>query len=1090
MVAALLKRPYTIGSLLILVLLLGVGAAWRMPTDIFPAINVPVVSVVWTYGGMTPTEIQNRILTLHERQMPALVDDIDHIEANSYQGVGVIKVFLHEDADVTRAVAQVASSALIVLKYMPPNVTPPMVIRYGATDVPILQLSLSSKALPDTTLNNLGQNVIRPDLAAVQGASLPQPYGGKPRVIMVDMDPAALAAQGMEAADVSGALLENNVIIPSGDVKIGAKDYPVTMNNSPDVIATMNDFPVKVVGGRQVFLRDVAHVHEGSVTQTNLVTQNGAPGALMTIRKTGSVSTLAVVGGVRDFLPELRKQLPPGVVLTPLFDQSVFVRASLVGVLREGAIAAGLTALMILLFLGNWRLTVIVMLSIPTSILCALIVMYFTGDTLNTMTLGGFALAVGILVDDTTVGIENMDRYLEQGLPLTQAVLRGNGEVLIPTTLSTLAICIVFVPIFLLSGVAKYLFAPLAEAVVLSLLASFVVARFAVPVLFHYLLKGQHPEHQAGDGREANAAYEREPHRPPAAGWRAAAVRPFSAVHRGFEAGFRRFADAYRDVVAWVVAAPSVTIGFFALLVVASLALFPILGRDFFPSVDAGQMRLHVRAPAGSRIETTAQYFARVEKDVRHIVGNDQVRDVLANIGLPYSGMNMAIGDTATVGTMDGEMLVSLRDGHTPTAAHVADLRRQLPLDFPDCQFFFQAADIVNQVLNFGQPAPIDVRVVGSDPGQTYALAAKIARDLSAVPGVVDSHVYQVPAVPGLRMTVNRGLAQEVDVSQRGAASSLLVTLNSSGQIGPNFWVNPKTGVSYPLVTQTPTYTINSLQDLRTIPLKTSGPPGSHGPGQLLMNVADIERVNTPALISQSNVRPVFDVDADVQGRDLYGVAAGVRGVLARDQPPASEPVTVKLTGQIDTMTRSYNGLFGGMAMAVVLVFLLMVIKFQSWLSPLIVLGAVPFALSGVCWGLFLTHTPMSVPALMGGLMCIGLATANSILVVSFADERLAEGYTPAEAAVAAGYTRLRPVIMTAAAMILGMLPMALALGEGGEQNAPLGRAVIGGLAFATFATLVFVPTLFALLHRHRRGGPTAADGHQPIPASHVTVPA
>ena len=1077
MIAGLLKRPYTVASLLVLIVLLGVGAAARMPVDIFPAINVPVVSVVWTYSGMTPTEIQNRILTLHERQMPALVDDIDHIEANSYQGVGVIKVYLHESADVTRAVAQVASSALIVLKYMPPNITPPMVIRYGATDVPILQLSLSSKTLPDTTLNNLGQNVIRPDLAAVQGASLPQPYGGKPRVIMVDMDPQALAAQGLEPADISNVLLQNNVIIPSGDVKIGTKDYPVTMNNSPDVIARMNDFPVKVVDGRQVFLRDVAHVHQGSQTQTNLVTQNGTPGALMTIRKTGAVSTLAVVGGVRDFLPELRKQLPKDVVLTPLFDQSVFVRASLVGVVREGAIAAGLTALMILLFLGNWRLTLIVMLSIPTSILVALVAMYFMGQTLNTMTLGGFALAVGILVDNSTVVIENIERHRAEGASLTDGIVNGATEIGIPTLLSTLSICIVFIPVFLLSGVAKYLFSPLSLAVLLSLLASLVLSFTVVPVMFHFLMRGQHHGHEQGETLR-----------------RPAGRNPFSWTYYGFNYGFDHAREAYRNALAWAIGAPLVTAAFFGLLIACSLSLFPVLGRDFFPSVDAGQMRLHVRAPAGSRIETTAQYFARVEKAVRQIVGNDQVDNVLANIGLPYSGMNMAVGDTATVGTMDGELLVSLKENHTPTAAHVADLRRELPKRFPDCQFFFQAADIVNQVLNFGQPAPIDVRVVGSDPAKTYNLATKIAHDLGGVAGVVDSHVYQMPAVPGLRLEVNRELAQQVDVSQRGAASSLLVTLNSSGQIGPNFWVNPATGVSYPLVAQTPTYTINSLSDLRNMPLKTAGPPGAHSQGQLLMNVADIRRVQTPALISQSNVRPVFDVDANVQGRDLYGVAGDVRRVLAQDQPPASEPITVKLTGQIDTMTSSYNGLFGGMALAVVLVFLLMVIKFQSWLSPLIVLLAVPFALSGVCWGLFLTHTYMSVPALMGGLMCIGLATANSILVVSFADDRMAEGYTSAQAAVAAGYTRLRPVVMTAAAMILGMLPMALALGEGGEQNAPLGRAVIGGLAFATFATLVFVPAMFALLNRHRDADRQPADGQpadrQPIPPSHAIVPA
>ena len=1047
MIAWLLKRPYTIAALLVLVVLLGVGAALRMPTDIFPSINVPVVSVVWTYSGMTPAEIQNRILTLHERQMPALVDDIDHIEANSYEGVGVIKVYLHENADVTRAVAQVASSALIVLKYMPRNITPPMVLRYGATDVPILQLSLSSKSLADTRLNDLGQNVIRPDLASVPGVSLPQPYGGKPRVIMVDMDQQAMAAQGLEPSDISNVLLDNNVIVPSGDVKLGSKDYPVTMNNSPEIIAKMNDFPVKTVNGRQVFLRDVAHVHDGFQTQTNLVTQNGAPGALLTIRKTGGVSTLAVVGGVRDYLPDLQKQLPKGVSVTPLFDQSVFVRASLQGVVREGAIAAGLTALMILLFLGNWRLTLIVMLSIPTSILCALIIMYFMGQTLNTMTLGGFALAVGILVDNSTVVIENIERHRAEGASLQASIVNGASEIGIPTLLSTLAICIVFVPVFLLSGVAKYLFSPLSLAVLLSLLASLVLSFTVVPVLFDFLLHSDHCGHE--HGVDTN--------------W--PSRNPFIWAHHTFNRGFERLRDTYRNALSWAVGSPWVTAGFFGVLMIVSLALFPILGRDFFPNVDAGQMRLHVRAPAGSRIEVTAAYFARVEKAVRQIVGNDQIKTVLDNIGLPYSGMNMAIGDTATVGTMDGEMLISLNEDHTPTAAHMADLRRELPKRFPDCQFFFQAADIVNQVLNFGQPAPIDVRVVGSDPEKTYALAAKLAKDLATVPGVVDSHVYQVPNVPGLKINVDRSFAQQVGMSQQQTANSLLVMLNSSIQIGPNFWVNPKNGVSYPLVAQTPTYTINSLQDLRTMPLRTEG----QSQGQLLMNIADIHRVQSPALISQLNVRPVFDINANVQGRDLYGVSKDIQKVLDQDQPPASEPITVTLTGQIDTMLKSYSGLFGGMALAVILVFLLMVIKFQSWLSPFIVLLAVPFALSGVMWGLFLTHTYMSVPALMGGLMCIGLATANSILVVSFADDRMAEGYTATEAAVAAGFTRLRPVLMTAAAMILGMLPMALALGEGGEQNAPLGRAVIGGLTFATFATLVFVPAMFAA-HEPKQG--------------------
>ena len=1072
MIAWLLKRPYTVAALLILIALLGVGSALRMPADIFPEINIPVVSVVWTYSGMTPTEIQNRILTLHERQMPALVDDIDHIEANSYQGVGVIKVYLHQGADVTRAVAQVSSSALIVLKYMPRNITPPLVLRYGATDVPILQLSLSSRSLTDTRLNDLGQNVIRPDLATVPGVSLPQPYGGKPRVIMVDMDQQAMAAQGLSPGDISTALLENNVIVPEGDVKLGTRDYPVTMNNSPDLIGKMNDFPVKMVDGKQVFLRDVAHVHDGYQIQTNLVTQDGKPGALLTIRKTGGISTLAVVAGVRDYLPELQKQLPAGVLVKPLFDQSVFVRASLQGVLREGVIAAGLTALMILLFLGNWRLTLIVMLSIPTSILCAIIVMYFMGETLNTMTLGGFALAVGILVDDTTVGIENMDRYLERGEPLEQAIVQGNNEILVPTLLSTLSICIVFIPIFLLTGTAKYLFSPLAEAVVLSMLASFCVARFVVPVLFDFLMRGQVQYGHGGDGHETEA--------PPTTGRVAALVRPFGAIHRGFNRGFRRFADAYRNVVAFAVSAPWLTVGFFVLLMVFSLSLFPLLGRDFFPTVDAGQMRLHVRCPNGTRIEVAQQYFSKVERAIKDVVGKDQVDTLLDNIGLPYSGMNLAIGDTTTVGTMDGEILVSLKPDHSPTAEHMAKLRVELPKRFPDCTFFFQAADIVNQVLNFGQPSPVDVRVVGSDPGKTFALAAKIARDLGHVGGVVDSHVYQVPDVPGLRFDIDRTMAQQVGMTQAKAADSLLVALNSSIQIGPNFWVNPKTGISYPLVAQTPTYTINSLSELRTMPLPTGGSavPGAAGaPGQLLMNIANIRRDQQPALISQYNVRPVFDVNANVQGRDLYGVSQGIEAVLAKDRPPASEPVTVTLSGQIDTMARSYSGLFGGMGLAVLLVFLLMVINFQSWLSPIIVLLAVPFGLSGVMWGLFLTGTPMSVPALMGGLMCIGLTTANSILVVVFANERLAEGYTAAEAAVAAGFTRLRPVLMTALAMIIGMVPMALGLGEGGEQNAPLGRSVIGGLSFATFATLVFVPAIYGLFNRNRHAASDPAAG-------------
>ena len=1044
-----LKRPYTVVAVLILITLMGIGAGLRMPVDIFPEIDIPVVAVVWTYNGMSATDIQNRILTLHERQLASLVDDISRIEAVSYQGVGVEKIYLHEGADVTRAVSQLASSALVVLKYMPPNITPPLVLRYGATDVPIIQLSLSSKSLPDTELNDLGQNIIRPALAVVHGAEVPYPYGGKPRVIMADLDMQALQARGLSPADVSAALQRQNVILPAGDVKIGDKDYTLAMNNSPDVLETINAFPIKQIDGRTVFMRDVAHVHDGFQVQTNSVSVNGTPGALMTIRKTGGVSTLAVIDGVRAALIDIKKVLPADVSIKALFDQSIFVRAALHSVMLSAAMAAGLTALVIILFLGNIRLSLIILAAIPLSIITAVLFIKLTGQTLNTMTLGGFALAIGILVDNGTVVIENIERHVAMREPLHQAIVAGASEVAIPTFLSTLCICIVFVPVFLLQGTAKYLFSPLSLSVIGALLASLALSFTMVPVLFNYLMRGAVHE------------FAEESAHPERSG--AARKNVLVRFQAGFERGFERFRERYRDTVSWALSQARLTVVAFIGLIIVSALLFPFLGRDFFPQVDAGQMRLHVRAPPGTRLERTQQYFADVEAQIRKLVGNDQIDVMLDNIGLPYSGINIALSDSATVGPMDGEILISLNEKHEPTARLIAMLRRELPKRFAELQFFFQPADIVDQVLNFGQPAPIDVRISGPNQEEAFALASRIARSLTQVAGVVDSHVFQVPNAPALTVDMDRTLATQIGVTQQEAAENVLVATNSSAQTAPNFWVDPRNSVSYPLVVQVPTYRIKSSQDLETLPVTSSGGTDA---GQLLMNLASFGRESLPLVASQLNIRPVFDVHADVQGRDLYSAALDIDKVLKANRPDASKALTVTLSGQVETMRESYTGLFTGIALAIILVYLFLVMNFQSWIDPLIVLMAVPFALGGVLWMLFLSQTPMSVPALMGTLMCIGLTTANSILVVSFANQRMPAGDDPLRAAISAGYTRLRPVLMTAGAMILGMVPMALGIGEGGEQNAPLGRAVIGGLLFATLATLIFVPTMYRLWRR------------------------
>jgi multidrug efflux pump subunit AcrB len=1059
-----LKRPYTVVATLILISLLGIGAALRMPVDIFPEIDIPVVAVVWTYNGMSATDIQNRILTLHQRQLASLVDDISRIEAVSYDGVGVEKVYLHEGADVTRAISQLASSALVVLKYMPPNITPPLVLRYGATDVPIIQLSLSSKSLPDTKLNDLGQNIIRPALAVVHGAEVPYPYGGKPRVIMADLDPQALQARGLSASDVSVSLQRQNVILPAGDVKIGDTDYALTMNNSPDVLESINAFPIKQVDGHTVFMRDVAHVHDGFQVQTNSVSVNGTPGALMSIRKTGGVSTLAVIGGVRAALKDIEKVLPQGVSIKTLFDQSVFVKAALNSVLLSAGMAAALTALVIIFFLGNVRLSLIILAAIPLSIISAVLFIDLAAQTLNTMTLGGFALAIGILVDNGTVVIENIERHVAMHEPLRQAIVAGANEVAVPTFLSTLCICIVFVPVFLLQGTAKYLFSPLSLSVIGSLLASLALSFTMVPVLFNLLM------------RRSVARYAAEPvdGPPPRSN------NPLMRIQARFEQAFESFRERYRDALAWTLSQPRATVTSFLVLMAASALLFPLLGRDFFPQVDAGQIRLHVRAPAGTRLERTQQYFADVEAQIRQLIGKGQINVMLDNIGLPYSGINIALSDSATVGPMDGEILISLNARHAPTAKIIARLRRTLPARFAQLQFFFQPADIVDQVLNFGQPAPIDVRISGPDLAAAFDLASQIARAMTRVPGVVDAHVFQVPNAPSLTVDMDRAMATQTGVTQQEAANNVLVTTNSSAQSAPNFWVDPRNSVSYPLVVQEPSYRIGSAQDLETMPVASSA--GAQQ-SQLLLNLATFGRNTVPMVASQLNIRPVFDVHADVQGRDLYGAARDIDKVLDAHRPEASKALSVTLSGQVQTMRESYTGLFTGIALAIILVYLFLVMNFQSWIDPLIVLMAVPFALGGVMWMLFLTRTPMSVPALMGTLMCIGLTTANSILVVSFANQRTAAGDTPLRAAASAGFTRLRPVLMTAAAMILGMLPMAIGIGEGGEQNAPLGRAVIGGLLFATLATLIFVPTMYRLLRRRAAVVADSDNGYANAPA-------
>jgi multidrug efflux pump subunit AcrB len=1040
-----LSRPYTFIVLALLLFLTAPVMIMRTPVDIFPSINIPVVSIIWTYTGLAPSEMETRITSIYERALTTTVDNIEHIESQSVNGVSVVKVYLQPGANVDGAIAEVISEAQATMKQLPPGITPPLVIRYDASTVPILQLGLSGQGLSEQQLNDLGVNFIRPQLATVPGAAVPIPYGGKVRQIMVDIDSQELTAKGLSATDIVNAVNAQNVILPSGTAKIGSTEYNVGLNGAPVTVDELNNLPVKSVNGAIIYLHDVAHVRDGYAVQTNIVRQDGQRGVLLAIQKAGNASTLAIVSAVRALLPRVAASMPPQLVMRPLFDQSVFVRASLQGVVREGVIAAGLTSLLILVFLGSWRSTLIICVSIPLSILTSVLILGALGETINIMTLGGLALAVGILVDDATVAIENIERQVSLGKRLRQAILDGSQQIAMPAFVSTVCISIVFVPMFFLSGVSRFLFVPLAEAVVFAMFASYFFSRTLVPTLVLFLLRKE--VEQKRDGTSAHTGR-------------------FARLHQRFEHGFERVRTAYSSLLQLCLGHRAIFASCFLAFCALSLLLYRMLGNDFFPSVDTGQFRLHVRAKTGTRIEETARLVDQIERSIRTKIPAAELSGILDNIGLPTSGINLSYSNSGTIGNADAEILGSLNANHHPTAGYIARMRAELPKEFPGTEFFFQPADIVSQTLNFGLPAAIDVQIVGKDRQGNFAVATKLAQKMRAVPGAVDVHVQQLMNQPRLQFDMDRVRAQQVGLTARDVSSGLLISLSSSFQTSPALWLNPQNGVSYYVAVQTPQYKIDSLDALRNIPVTGGGT----GP-QLFENLTSMQRTMEPAVASHYNVQPVIDVYASVQGRDLGSVAAQVKKITdaALKQLPHGSVLVTR--GQVATMQSSFVGLFAGLAFAIALVYLLLVVNFQSWSEAFIIITALPGALAGICWMLFLTHTSLSVPALTGAIMTIGVATANSVLVITFANERFAETKDALQAALEAGATRLRPVMMTALAMIIGMVPMALGLGEGGEQNAPLGRAVIGGLLFATVATLFFVPTVFALV-RNRFGGP------------------
>jgi multidrug efflux pump subunit AcrB len=1043
-----LNRPYTFVVLALVILLVGPLAIVRTPKDIFPNINIPVVAVIWSYGGLASDELANRIVSSFERSATTTVNDIEHLESQTLRGISVVKIFFQPSVKIDLAIAQVTAISQSALRQMPQGTNPPFILSFNASTVPVLQLALSGEKLSEQQLYDLGSNFIRTQLATVQGASIPQPYGGKQAQVVVDLNLPALQAKGLAPLDVVNAIGAQNLILPAGTSKIGGFEYDVDLNASPRTVAELNDLPIRLVGRTPIYIRDVAQVRNGFPPQTNIVHVDGQRAAMLPVLKSGSASTLEIIQRVKDALPAIKAGLPSDLEIHQLADQSLFVRASVEGVAREAAIAAGLTALLVLVLLGSWRSTVIIAVSIPLSILASLIALSAAGETINVMTLGGLALAVGILVDNGIVAVENINWNLERGKALEAAILDGAEQITVPTFVSTICICIVFVPMFFLTGVGRYLFVPMAEAVVFAMLASYGLSRTLVPTMAKYMLQS-HADRDAGRR-----------------GW-------FARVQGGVDAQFGRLRDAYRRLLERCVARRAVFAALFLAACVASFGLVPWVGQDFFPSVDSGQFKLHLRAATGTRIEETAELCDRVQRAIREIIPSREVQSIIDNIGLPYSGLNLAYTNSSPIGPSDADVNVALREGHAPTAEYVRTLRLELPKRFPGVQFTFIPADIVSQILSFGLPAPIDIQVVGRNLDANRQFAASLRDRLSQVPGLVDLRVHQVFNQPQLHLAADRTFAAQTGVTQNEVARNLLISLSGSGQTTPTFWLNPATGVSYPVATQAPQYSIDSFQALGNIPVSGAGGARS----QVLQSLVGMQRGAGTAVVSHYNVQPVVDIYGTVQGRDLGAVARAMEPILADAEKKLPRGSQIISRGQIETMNASFQGLLVGLALAIVLVYLLIVVNFQSWLDPFIIVSALPAALAGIVWTLFAWNTSVSVPALTGAIMCVGVATANSILVVSFAKDEVASGRDPVAAALDAGTSRFRPVLMTALAMIVGMLPMALGFGEGGEQNAPLGRAVMGGLALATVATLFFVPAVFALLHRKQLAPVAAGPG-------------
>jgi multidrug efflux pump subunit AcrB len=1055
-----LRRPYTFVVMAILILAMGAISIYRTPTDIFPNINIPVVSVIWNYNGLIPKDMADRIVSVTERNLTTIVDNIEHIESQSLYGIAVVKVFLQPNASIDRGVAQLTASSQTQLRQLPAGTTPPLIIAYSASSVPVLQLALSGQGLSEQELNDYGLNFIRTQLITVPGTAVPYPYGGKQRQVQVDLNPSALQSKGLSALDVVNAITLQNLILPTGTSKIGGKEYDVDIPNAaPQTMTDLNRIPIKTIGSTTIYMKDVAWVRDGFPPQTNIVRVNGQRSVLLTIQKAGDASTLSVISGIKSLLPQIATTVPPQLKMEPLADQSIFVLGAIQGVVQEALIAACLTALMILTFLGSWRSTLIIATSIPLAILSSIIVLSLIGQTINIMTLGGLALAVGILVDDATVEVENINRNreAEPDKNLDEVVLDSAAQIATPAFVSTLSICIVFAPMFLLSGVARYLFLPLAEAVVFAMLASYFLSRTIVPTMAKYLLRNQ----KVGEQPESR--------------------NPLVRLQKGFEAGFERFRERYHHLLDLCLHHRTAFLAVFFAACLGSLAIIvPWLGQDFFPSVDAGSFKLHLRGPTGMRIEDTAFLCDLVENSIRQQVPAAEMKSIIDNIGLPYSGINLSYSNSAPVGTSDADILVTLTPNHHPTAVYVDQLRLSLAKQFPGVMFAFLPSDMVTQILNFGLPAPIDIQVVGNDLEGNRAWASALLQKIRYVPGTADLRVQQPFDEPYLHLRIERTKAQELGYSAHDIAQNLLVSLSGSFQTSPTFWLSPQNGVSYSIATQTPQYRADTLQDLVNMPV--TGTSATNSPS-LLASLVSMKRGTGMAVVSHYNVAPVIDIFGSVSGRDLGGVAGDINKLIdaARPQLPRGSRVVVR--GQVQTMRSSYIGLLVGLVFAIMLDYLLIVVNFQSWLDPFIMISALPAALAGIAWFLFITHTTLSVPALMGTIMCMGVATANSILVVSFATEQMAEGKDPIAAALQAGFTRFRPVLMTALAMIIGMIPMALGMGDGGEQNAPLGRAVIGGLLFATVSTLFFVPTFFSVLHGWRR---KAAPVERRAPGSNI----